>query len=76
MQTVLTEVSTIQASGGPDLMCTIEENGAVVIVSVSHVRGPWFRSQRLHSSFSLLDSSVFVPVASLVALHWNGAGEN
>jgi len=38
-------------------------NGAVDNVSASHAKGPCFKPQRLHSSFSLkcLD---FVPVAS------------
>ena len=49
-------------------------NGAMINVSASHARGPWFEPQRLHSSFSL-ESSDFVPVAPRGFL-WNGTGEN
>ena len=57
----------------PDVIRSLEfiigVNDAVVYVSASHARGPWFESQRLHSSFSL-KSSDFVPVAPGGYLEW------
>lgn len=53
------------------MLCTTDEGPQIEILA-SHARGPWFKPQRLHSSF-LLKPSNFVPVSALL---WNEAGEN
>ena len=56
----------------PNIIIGVED--AVVNVSTSHARGPWFESRRLHSFF-ILKSSNFVPLAP-GKFPWDGAGDN
>ena len=45
-------------------------NGAVVNVSASHARGPWFESRRLHPYFSLKASEFILEAPRGSPLEW------